>query len=299
MSETVEVRLVAYSVQVGSRLWPVLCGLALTLVPLQASCAVPETKKSGENVVPAVAELETRRDLPHTASDGSTPAQIRSRYIDMIQKGDVTAAADALKLIRTVIDKEDGLYSSDLAKCAEAALKVNPDLGFVMLLVRHVPKESVIFQNGIPDRQGVRPRDPKEESSEFISVGYGDSQKVLREVPGLATPAIMDVLTHEEGLTRGGACHLLWVLGYAPPRWEDAKVLLKLLARFPDYQPLEERVNTVLGQLYSKKFPPWIRPINVTPLSEAMDKAEKGDVEGAWKELNASLAAFWRKQGTP
>jgi len=221
--------------------------------------------------------MVAKLDLPHCAPNGLGPEAIRDRYQKRLAEGNTEAASECLDLIRSVMDKEGGLYSSVLSELAIAALQVSPDADFATLLVRQLPQEEVMYQN--PDTSTAH-------QSRVINFVVGESGIVLRAVPALAAHVILTELNRTD-LSPRYVCLMLHLLSDLPPRWGWTPTLLRVLYRYRLSQEMVEYFEVQLIEpCFREGLDPKV-PVNFNAIADATESVSSDDVvRVAWLYLN-------------
>ncbi|MBE3099936.1 MAG: hypothetical protein IMZ44_22690 [Planctomycetes bacterium] len=223
--------------------------------------------------------LSAKENLPQQACDGSTPQQIRDRFLDKIKAGDAEAASRALELVRSVIAKDGGIYSLQLSEVAAAALRVRPDPEFVYLLVRNIPNESIFYYR----------RDRDSQPTWGFGYGVGYSEDVLKAVPGAALEQLLRALDDESNDGYLSCCfletiHLLQIWGAVPP-WEAGAHVLALYRRYPHEERVHAGVEAVMYRLYAAQCGGGEPPPHYNVLDAALRQAQGGEIDEAWRLL--------------
>lgn len=229
--------------------------------------------------------LMAKLELPHTAPDGSTPAQVRDRYLGKIKAGDAEAAAESLELVRAVIQKEGGLFTHELAQVATEALRVRPDAEFVRLLIRQLPNENVFLYRS-PDAPGF-------EGPCSLTSGTGQSLRVLGDLPNLAVPELLTALA-DKSIDDYHAYVFLeaiksvqrnkWVLP-----WEEGRKILSLYGRYPKDLAVQAGIESVMYELYQANCKSSVASPNLNYFEMGLRIAEGGQIDDAWGFLCEAL----------
>jgi hypothetical protein len=220
--------------------------------------------------------MVAKLDLPHCASNGLGPEAIRVRYQQRLAEGDTEAAVACLDLIRSVMDKEGGLYSSVLSKLAIAALQVSPDADFATLLVRQLPQEQVVYlqSDASSGHQG--------DLTGFI---VGESEQVLQAVPALAAHVIISELNRTD-LSPRYVYLMLSLLKDLPARWYWTPTLLRVLHRYRHSQEVADCIYPSVSRCFRDGLDP-TASVNETPIVLATDSVSSDDVvHVAWLYLD-------------